>query len=153
MLSSRKGITIPSPILAESEFEQTFWAKANKLDDSLEKFSIRQFPMNEAEIPATMENFNFKSITTGFAIADLTPDNPKFSPQKAIEIINSNRINDLEAIDALVYKFPKDFSDNEINNMQELINAKYDLRIKDYLNGRKHWDTNTSIISMVRGIK
>lgn len=37
--------------------------------------------------------------------------------------------------------------------MKRLANAKYDTRIKQYQRGEKQWDTNVSIIMVIRGIK
>ena len=41
----------------------------------------------------------------------------------------------------------------EIDAMRTIVNQKYDLRIQDYKNGRKHWETNLSLIMMLRGHK
>ena len=35
----------------------------------------------------------------------------------------------------------------------QFINAKYDVRIEQYKRGEKQWDTNVSIIMVIRGIK
>jgi hypothetical protein len=37
--------------------------------------------------------------------------------------------------------------------MKELTNIKYDERIKEYDCGKKYWETNLSIIMIIRGIK
>ena len=153
VLSARKGINIQANILNDNEYEQAFWEKASKLDNALEEFEVCKYPLNESELPLTMQRFGFKNVSTNYVIADLTPDNPKFSPEKGIEIINSNRINDLESVDSIAYKLPNAFSKNEIENMKKRINEKYDKRINDYLTQNKHWDTNTSITLVVRGIK
>ena len=153
VLSARKGIHIQANMLNDNEFEQAFWQKVNELDNALEQFEICRYPMNESELPMTMERFAFKNVSTGYVIADLTPDNPKFSIEKAIEIINANRINDLEAVDSVAYKLPTAFLKDEIDVMKKRINEKYEARISDYLSQIKHWDTNTSITMVVRGIK
>lgn len=153
VLSSRKGIHIQSTILDDNACEQAFWQKASELDHSLEQFQICRYPMNEAELPTAMERFGFKDVSTGYVIADLTPDNPKFSQEKALEIINANRINDLEAVESVAYKLPDAFSREEIMNMKQRINEKYDARINDYLVKKKYWDTDAIITMIVRGVK
>lgn len=153
VLSSRKGIHIQSTILDDNACEQAFWQKASELDHSLEQFQICRYPMNEAELPTAMERFGFKDVSTGYVIADLTPDNPKFSQEKALEIINANRINDLEAVESVAYKLPDAFSSEEIMNMKQRINEKYDARINDYLVKKKYWDTDAIITMIVRGVK
>ena len=37
--------------------------------------------------------------------------------------------------------------------MKRIINNKYDVRIKQYDNNEKQWDTNVSVVMIMRGIK
>ena len=48
---------------------------------------------------------------------------------------------------------PEHFSDREIDEMKGLANAKFDVRVRQYDRGEKQWDTNVSIIMVVRGMK
>ena len=153
VLSSRKGIHIPSSCVEPGEQEQAFWEKADKYDDTMEKYAICKYPLNEAELPITMEKYGFHDIQTGFATIDLTPDNPKYPPTLAHDMINVNRCNDLEAIEARLRISPDHFTREEIETMKRIVNEKYDLRIQQYDQGIRHWDTDVSIIMMVRGIK
>ena len=68
-------------------------------------------------------------------------------------MINVNRCNDLDAIEARLRISPDHFTREEIDAMKQIVNGKYDLRIRQYDQGIKHWDTDISIIMMVRGIK
>lgn len=153
VLSSRKGINLTSGCITFNEYEQEFWKKAEQYDDSMEKYSICKYPMNEAQLPAAMEKYGFNNIRTGYATIDLTPDDPKFSPELARDIINANRYSDLDGIDSVLYSMPEHFTAEETEEMKRLTNVKYDTRIDKYNRGEKQWDTNVSIIMVVRGIK
>ena len=109
--------------------------------------------MSEAQLPAVMEKYGFNDIRTGYVIIDLTPDDPKYSPALAHDMINANRYTSLDAIDSVLHTLPEYFTMDEIEEMKRLANAKYDTRIKQYECGEKQWDTNVSIIMVVRGTK
>ena len=153
VLSSRKGININPDCITFSEYEQQFWKKAELHDDSMDRYAVCKYPMSEAEIPASMAEYGFTDISTGFAAVDLTPDNPKFSAALALDMINANRQAALDSIESVLHTMPDYFSVSEIEEMKRLTNAKYDTRIEQYHRGEKQWDTNVSIIMVIRGIK
>ena len=153
VLSSRKGIVVAPSCINFSEYEKQFWKKAEQYDDTINKYSICKYPMNESELPITMEKHGFKNIRTGFATIDLTPDNQKFSAALAHDIINADRYSDIDAIESVLYKIPEHFTTKEVEEMKCFVNAKYDSRIAQYDRGEKQWDTNVSIIMVIRGVK
>lgn len=109
--------------------------------------------MSEAELPIAMEKYGFNDIRTGYATIDLTPDNPKFSTTLANDMINANRYTALDAIDSVLHNMPEHFTAEEAEKMKCLAKAKYDTRIEQHERGEKQWDTNVSIIMVIRGIK
>ena len=153
VLSSRKGININPSCITFNEYEQQFWKKAEQHDDSMDRFAVCKYPMNEAEMPVVMSEYGFSNVSTGFATIDLTPDNPKFSAPLALDMINANRYTALDGIDSVLHTMPEHFTTQEVEEMKRLANAKYDTRIKQYPRGEKQWDTNVSIIMVIRGVK
>ena len=153
VLSSRKGINLTPSCITFNAYEQQFWEKAEQHDDSMEKYSVCKYPMSESELPIAMERYGFSDIRTGYATVDLTPDNPKFSTALAHDMINANRYNALDALDSLLHTMPEHFTMEEVEEMKCLANAKYDTRIEQYDRGEKQWDTNVSIIMVIRGVK
>lgn len=153
ILSSRKGIAVTPSCITPNEYEKKFWKKVEQYDDTMNKYSICKYPMNEAELPIAMEKYGFNNISTGFATIDLTPDNPKFSAALAHKMIDADRYADLDAIDSLLHTMPEHVTVEEIERMKRLTNTKYDTRIEQYDRGEKQWNTNVSIIMVVRGIK
>ena len=153
VLSSRKGININPSCITFNEYEQQFWKKAEQHDDSMDRFAVCKYPMNKAEMPVVMSEYGFSNVSTGFATIDLTPDNPKFSAPLALDMINANRYTALDGIDSVLYTMPEHFTTGEVEEMKRLANAKYDTRIEQYQRGEKQWDTNVSIIMVIRGTK
>ena len=153
VLSSRRGININPPCITFNEFEMQFWKKAEMHDDSMDRFSVCKYPMSEAEMPAAMEKYGFGNISTGYATVDLTPDDPKFTEQLAIDMVNSSRYIAIDAIEVALQTMPEHFTADEASEMKRLANAKYDIRINQYKRNEKQWDTNVSIIMVVRGVK
>ena len=153
VLSSRKGVNLAPNCITFNEYEQRFWKKVEQHDDIMGKYSVCKYPMSEAQLPAAMEQYGFRDIKTGYATIDLTPDDPKFSNALALDMINANRYTSLDAIDSVLHTLPEYFTMDEIEEMKRLANAKYDTRIEQYNRGEKQWDTNVSIIMVVRGTK
>lgn len=153
VLSSRRGINISPSCMTSTEFEQNFWKKFEQYDDSMDKFAVCKYPMSEAELPLAMAKYGFGNIRTGYATIDLTPDDPKFPPEMAHDMIDAGRYTALDAIDAVLALMPEHCSVEEAEEMKGLANAKYDRRIELYDQGQKQWNTNVSIIMVVRGVK
>jgi hypothetical protein len=125
--------------------EKAFWESIPQTESELEKYGVCQYPMTEAELPASMEKNGFGGVTTGYAVIDLTPDAWKYSSQMAELMIESKRQNDLEAVRSS-HREP----DEKVINA---INAKYDERLRLYHEGIKQWDTSVSLTMIVRGSK
>lgn len=153
VLSSRKGITVAPDCYAQNDYETAFWKKAEQYDNSIEKYNIGKYYLNEAKLPFVMEQFGFKHIKTGYVLVDLTPDNPETSPEFAHAIINADRYSAIESIESVEQTMPEHFSNQEISEMKRIVNNKYDFRIKQYDNNEKQWDTYVSVVMVVRGTK
>lgn len=153
VLSSRKGITVAPDCYAQNDYETAFWKKAEQYDNSIEKYNIGKYYLNEAKLPLVMEQFGFKHIKTGYVLVNLTPDNPETSPEFAHAIINADRYSAIESIESVEQTMPEHFSNQEISEMKRIVNNKYDFRIKQYDNNEKQWDTYVSVVMVVRGTK
>ena len=85
------------------------------------------------------------NITTGYAIIDLTPDDPKYSDRMAEAMIEEGRQSSLEAIRSA----HSDHADKAIS----AVNNKYDERLRLYRARITQWDTSVSVTMIVRGVK
>lgn len=144
-LSARRGLHCTAPCLEMTKEEKEFWDSIPQSESELEKYGVCQYPMSEAQLPASMENSGFSNVTTGYAVIDLTPDAPKYSAQMAESMIEANRQTCLEAIRSVHSK-----KDAKAVNA---VNAKFDERLRLYHEGKKQWDTSVSITMIVRGVK
>ena len=143
-LSARKGLYCTAPCLKITKEEEEFWQSVT-LENESEKYGVCRYPMSESELPASMEQYNFRDITTNYAIINLTPDNPKYSVQMAEAMIEAQRQTNLEAI-VSVYSIADE-------RAVEAVNSKFDERLRLYHDGIKQWDTSVSITMIVRGKK
>ena len=144
-LSARKGIGCAADCLKPTKEENVFWETQPSAQDELEKFQVCRFPMSEAELPASMEKYGFIDVSTGYAVINLTPDNPQYSKQFSEAIIEAGRQCALEAIYSTHSK--------DSQAVISAINQKYDKRLKFYRDGIKQWDTSVSVTMIVSGIK
>ena len=144
-LSARKGIRCTAPCLQLTSEEIEFWDSLNQSEDELQKYGVGKYAMSEAELPASMEKYGFKCVTTGYTIIDLTPDATKYPKEMAEAMIEEGRQSSLEAIQSV----HSDHADKAIS----AVNNKYDERLRLYRAGKKQWDTSVSVTMIVRGIK
>ena len=153
VLSARRGYRQKSQFEGKTEFENDFWQRVSQFDDSMERFSVGKYGMNEQTLPQSMQEFGFDSISTAYAVSNLTPDNECVPKDMAVLMINAGRYNDLDAIQSVWETMPGRVTKEEIDEMTRLANQKYDRRIQKYLSGEKEWDTTVSIAMIVRGVK
>ena len=144
-LSARKGLHCQAPCLEMTKEEKEFWENIPEAESELEKYGVCQYPMTEAELPASMEENGFSDVTTGYAVVDLTPDARKYSSQMAELMIEAKRQNDLDAIKSSYHEY-----DEKVINA---VNAMYEERLRLYHEGIKQWDTSVSLTMIVRGSK
>ena len=153
VLSSRRGINIAAECTVPDEREEEFWKRVSQYDDSMEKYSVCQYPMSEAELPAAAERYGFKNVSVGYAAIDLTPDDPKYPPQMARDMINAHRGTKMDAFASALRTMPERVSAEEIEELKAAANIRYDKRLELYERGDKQWDTNVNIIMVLRGVK
>lgn len=153
VLSSRKGIRIVPDCAIPGEKERKFWDKAGKYNNSMEKYAICKYPMSEAELPAAMERYGFREVSTGYVVVNLTPDDPKYPEGLARDMIEAERYSELDAVDSVLRFMPEHILEEEAIEIKRLVNARYDVRVRQYERGEKQWDTNVSMIFVVRGVK
>lgn len=155
VLSSRKGIHVPAPCIAqETSFEQELWQRVDPcFQKTHAKYNVCEYPQNEAELPLAMEKFGFKSVTTDYVTISLTPDHPHFSPKMAHAIIQANRQNDLANAENMLRIAPNAVTGEEVDQLKQLINDKYNQRLRLYDQRIKQWDTQVLITMVIRGVK
>ncbi len=153
VISARRGINIQAPCLEDGVYEKAFWEKVQLHDTTMTDFHVCQYPMTEAQLPWTMEKHGFVNVTSGYAILPLTPDDPSYSSDMAFDMIEAGRANALEAIERAYRTLSNHISREEAETMLRLTNEKYNLRRMQYLNKEKQWNTNVSVLQVVRGEK
>ena len=144
VLSARKGVKQIAKCLETTNEEKAFWYNIQDDGDLFEKYAIGKYSMTEQELPIVMEKNGFSNVSTGYAVIDLTQDNPKYTARMSENMINAERYSGIEAV-SHTYQ-------DGMDKIIDIINSKYDTRIDLYRSGKRQWDTNTSIIMIVRGI-
>ncbi|MBE5761900.1 MAG: methyltransferase domain-containing protein [Clostridiales bacterium] len=155
VLSARRGINIKADcIKEESDFEKELWERTEKyFIDAMKRYEVCSYPQSEAELPMCMQKYGFKNVSTKYLTVNLTPDDPKYTKETAYAMINADRKNDIDNIDAFEYVAPGVVSREEAEALKKIVNEKYDKRISLYDQGKKQWDTNMSLTMVIRGEK
>ncbi|MBO4366141.1 MAG: class I SAM-dependent methyltransferase [Clostridia bacterium] len=142
-LSARRGIRCTAACLEQTEEEKRFWEGMPDMETDFERYQVCRYPMSESELPAAMEKAGFRGLSTGYAVADLTPDDPKYPNEMAEAMIEADRMCDLESVQSAHAADAEDVTD--------AINRKYDERLRLYRNGIRLWDTSVSLTMILRG--
>ena len=142
-LSVRKGVRRIAPCLEPTAEEEAFWSRIE--DDAFERYGVGRYALSESELPAAMESCGFVNVTTGYAMIDLTPDDPKYPRLFAREMIEAERQSALEAI--------RSANSPLAGPVLAAVNAKYDRRLELLDAGEHQWDTETTVTMVLRGEK
>lgn len=155
VLSARKTIRVPAPcVAAETEFERELWQRTEThFRAAHESSGVGQYAQDEAALPRCMEAHGFHDVTVDYLALSLTPDDPRCSAELARTMIDANRRNDLDNAERLRHIARAAVTDAEIEEMKRRIHARYDERLALYERGIRQWDTDTSVIMVVRGVK
>lgn len=153
VLSARRGLCVTAKCLQDDDRERDFWDRAAKVDTSFEDYAVCRYPMNETELPQTMERYGFSRVTTGYVIADFTPDDSKYSRAFAREMILSEYRAKRVTLAAAARDLKQHFTSEEILYMIKRTDDKFALRLGQLERGEKQWDTLVSVTQVVRGVK
>ena len=155
VLSARRGYRTSAPCVEEmTHLEQKVYEAVAPYDQALFKSAgIGAYATDERGIPAAMEHYGFRCVSTHYITVNLTPDNPIYDTATAHAIINAGRQNDLDALDCIPVKAPDLIPESSIEELRRQINAKYDRRLALYDQNQKQWDCTVSIIQITRGVK
>lgn len=127
------------------------WSNAGDFD---KEHNIGAFEMDEHEYPKELEKAGFRDVNVDFlTVVDYAPDNASVSDDIAIKQINSIRIGCLACAQKAFNRDPDALMEHEKSRLINLINERFDKRIKQYNDGVKLWDFSTSTILVVSGKK
>ena len=135
-----REITVYAP-MEQTEFEKEIWNRAEKyVAESDREHGVCAYPLSEAELPQVMESHGFRNVTTEYITINLTPDNPVYPRQMALDMINSDRMTALVCTEILADIAPDVVTAKEIEELKKLINRKYD-KGSNCTTRIKQWDT------------
>jgi ubiquinone/menaquinone biosynthesis C-methylase UbiE len=157
VLSSRtqRAINIISETIASSStFEKEMCAKTDSYYKATdEKYAVCSYPMTEKQLPQEMEKYGFRDVSTHYITINLTPDSSDTDDTFAKLIFEASRQVHLDSLPFLPDIAPNVVTEEEFQKWVDEINCKYDKRIEQYKNAHKQWDTNVSVIMVIRGRK
>ena len=93
------------------------------------------------------------SLRTDYITINLTPDNPIYPKEMAHAMINANRKCAVDNAESLVQIGNGVVSHSEVEELKQMVNAKYDKRLELYDSGIRQWDANMSVTMIMRGVK
>ncbi|MDF2544974.1 MAG: hypothetical protein K0S47_4692 [Herbinix sp.] len=156
ILSVRSGLNIGNELfLPVEQEERSLLEKAYRACKAFEStLEVCKYPITENEFPSILENAGFQDVNINFfTIMSYIPDNADVSVEMAEESINVNRLHAKSSFYTAMRMCPDALTDAELKRAFELIDTRFDKRIKAYRSGTKLWDMSTSSVLVVTGVK
>ena len=155
MLSSRRGVNCPAPcVQEENDFERCIWERVTPFFDRVvQENAVGAYAQSESELPANMERFGFREVSSRYVVLSLTPDDPACSPEMARALFEAGRSAALDNIDSLRQLPGQPVTSAEADEMKRQTNRRFATRLAQYEAGQKQWDTETILLQVVRGVK
>jgi len=126
------------------------WAEADKNELS----QIRKYDLSLQDYPDYLDKNNFKDIKMEvIASAIYNPDSSNINEEMALEMINENRLFELCSVQKAKAMAPSALTSDDFNRLIEMVNERYDIRIKQYKSGEKLWDFSAGITLAASGRK
>jgi len=126
------------------------WAEAEKNELS----QIKKYPNQPQDYPAHLEKAGFTRITTNvISYTIYNPDSGDVSEDRAIEQINENRLSELCSVQKARAMAPNALTNDEYVQLVNLINGRFDERIRKYKAGEKLWDFSAGMVLCTSGMK
>lgn len=157
VLLVRNQLNIPDHTMnefgAEEEaLQKKLWSQVEV--DVMTKYHVGMYVQEEHKYPKEMASFGFQDVDVQvFTVMDYAPDNFTVSDEEAVGQINSHRTSSLAGMQKGVRLAPEALMESEKCRLEELIQRRYDRRISDYKEGKKHWDFSTSTVMVISGRK
>lgn len=134
--------------------EQELWKRMNEASKECDaKYKVCAYPCSVPEIPRRMEEAGFINVCVDFIAVTTAPDSSQYDMAAREEFIEANRTAALEVIAAARNYVPEVWSKGEVNRLRELVNIRFDERLKTLCGGRKLWDISVSMLMIARGYK
>lgn len=136
----------------ERKLTEKLWKSAGNFDKE-HNIGAYEIP-DEHDYPKEVEKAGFRDIDVNiFTIMDYAPDNSLISDEMAIKQIECTKVHSLASIQKALNISPKALKESEVEQLFNLINERYDKRIKKYEMGEKVWDFTTTTLLAVSGKK
>ncbi len=155
VLCVRSGISAnPESWKTGTEEETAFWDKVGpSFKASDQKYGVAKYAINETELPKRMMEAGFHDISISFLVQTIIPDNADVDSTLAKAMIEAGRQIALDAVVLAQTSAPNVLSESEVTRLYQLINHRFDDRIRFYESGQKIWDVSASVLMIGRGYK
>ena len=137
-----------------TEEEQALWDKVESYLKAFDqKYGVARYSINETELSKHMMMAGFHDISMSFLVQTSIPDNADVAPTLAKAMIEADRQVALDRVVIAQAAAPNVLSEAEVTRLYQLINHRFDNRIRLYETGKKVWDVSASVLMIGRGYK
>jgi len=135
----------------EKALSDKLWQQAEKVTPVK---NIGAYELSETDFPKALEQAGFREVDVGFiTVTDYAPDNAFVPDETALEQIECHRRHSLAAAEKPLRLAPEALTASERQEFFDMINRRYDERIRLYQSGEKLWDFSNTTVLFATGKK
>ena len=141
---------IPTEDCEEKELFDKIWAAASKAPQS----QIKRYENRTEKYFAHLASQGFKNISiNAMACVNYAPDCDNINDETARGQINDDRMTELCSVEKARKMAPDALSKTEYQTLLDMINRRYDRKIRQYEQGEKSWEFRIATTVLISGTK
>lgn len=141
---------IPTDDCEEKELFDKVWAAASDNPNS----RIKRYEDRTEKYAAYLAAQGFHNVSIdAMATVNYAPDFHNVEEEMARAQINDDRISELSSVEKAYKMAPKALSESEYHSLVDMINRRYDKKIKQYESGEKNWEFRVATTVFISGTK
>lgn len=145
--------TEPESLPKQSEREKELLDKLFEgTDEIFGKYNVGKYWPDPVELPKLFEELGFKDIQIDGIAIPMAVDDGRNSYNEKVAMIEAEKKQLYEIVDIGLYQNKNELSDREVKELKQLINERFDQRLKLLENGKYVWDYTISLLQIVSGV-
>lgn len=141
---------VPTDGCEEKELFNKVWSAASENPNS----EIKRYENRPEKYAGYLEAQGFHNISVdAMATVNFAPDYDNVDDETALAQINDDRISELSSVEKAYALAPDGLSQEEYRDLTDMINRRYDEKIRQYKSGSKSYDFRIATTVLISGTK
>ena len=145
--------TEPELLPKQSEREMELLDKLFKGTDEIhKKYNVGKYWPDPVELPKLFDELGFKDIQIDAIAIPVAIDDARNSYNEKVAIVEAQKKQLLEVVSMGLHRNKDGLSDKEVKELKQLIEERFDKRVKLLEEGKNIWDYTIELLQIVSGM-